>query len=150
MVMTLTPAPPPDVQTKKKSIRQINIFTEKNSIQPMVHFQTGSILQSSLWGWTHSKFSEQHFPLFCWVFSPLAKQVFCLYFPFIDQTLSVFEGEVPAAALVGTPQGSRGLSWDILAMAGYISLFDLGESQDDVEVEYNRLHHYWVGEIMRW
>ena len=30
-------------------------------------------------------------------------------------------------------------------MAGYISLFDLGESQDDVDVEYNSLHHYRVG-----
>ena len=27
-------------------------------------------------------------------------------------------------------------------MAGYISLFDLGESRDDVEVDYNSLHHY--------
>ena len=31
-------------------------------------------------------------------------------------------------------------------MSGYISLFDLGESQDDVEVEYNSLHHYRVSD----
>ena len=29
-------------------------------------------------------------------------------------------------------------------MAGYVSLFDLGESRDDVEVDYNSLHHYRV------
>ena len=28
--------------------------------------------------------------------------------------------------------------------AGYVSLFDLGESRDDVEVDYNSLHHYRV------
>ena len=30
-------------------------------------------------------------------------------------------------------------------MAGYISLFDLGESKDDVEVDYASLHHFRVG-----
>ena len=30
------------------------------------------------------------------------------------------------------------------SMAGYVSLFDLGESRDDVEVDYNSLHHYRV------
>ena len=36
--------------------------------------------------------------------------------------------------------------WQIFgfSMAGYVSLFDLGESRDDVEVEYNSLHHYRV------
>ena len=29
-------------------------------------------------------------------------------------------------------------------MAGYISLFDLGESQDDADIEYNSMHHYRV------
>ena len=28
--------------------------------------------------------------------------------------------------------------------ASYVSLFDLGESRDDVEVDYNSLHHYRV------
>ena len=34
-------------------------------------------------------------------------------------------------------------------MAGYVSLFDLGESRDDVEVDYNSLHHYRVNPICR-
>ena len=35
------------------------------------------------------------------------------------------------------------------ASKGYVSLFDLGESKDDVEVDYNSLymHHYKVQSI---
>ena len=46
----------------------------------------------------------------------------------------------------GRHSASWWLRWPYLAsragMAGYISLFDLGESRDDVEVDYNSLHHY--------